>query len=248
MRAELSNDHGFEPPNAVRCPRTLDELLGTILGDRERLLAWTTSRLGDRDAARDVLQAASLKAVERFSTVRDPATVRWWFERVLAHTITDYHRRRLAYRRLLERFERLSSAGVDDEHGGDQHPMAFSCPCLRAALRTLAPDHAEMLRLIELEERTPAEVARALGISPNNARVRLHRARRALRGRLARTCGGSPLLSCSPCQCGRPGGVLVREDSAWPRGAPSSARRQPGRRVGDQQTISASQRLSSDEA
>jgi RNA polymerase sigma-70 factor (ECF subfamily) len=248
MRAGLSNNHGFEPPNAVGCPRTLEELLGTILGDRERLLAWTTSRLGDRDAARDVLQDASLKAVERFSTVRDPATVRWWFERVLAHTITDYHRRRLAYRRLLERFERLSSTGVDDEHRGDRLPMASPCPCLRPALRTLAAGHAEMLRLIDLEERTPAEVARALGISPNNARVRLHRARRALRGRLARTCGGSPLLSCSPCQCGRSRGVFVREDGASPGDAPSSARRRPGRRVGDQQTISASRRLSSREA
>jgi RNA polymerase sigma factor (sigma-70 family) len=248
MRAGLSADHGFEPPNAVRCPHTLEELLGTILRDRERLLAWTTSRLGDRDAARDVLQAASLKAVERFSTVRDPATVRWWFERVVAHTITDYHRRRLAYRRLLERFERLSSAGVDDEHRDDRHPMAFPCPCLRGALRTLAPDYAEMLRLIDLEERAPAEVARPFGISPNNARVRLHRARRALRGQLARTCGGSPLSSCSPCQCGRPRGVFVREDSAWPEGAPSSARRLPGRRVGDQQTISVSHGLSAREA
>jgi RNA polymerase sigma factor (sigma-70 family) len=243
MRAGLSNDHGFEPPKVVRCPGTLEDLLGTILGDRERLLAWTTSRLGDRDAARDVLQAASLKAVERFSTVRDPASARW-FERVLTHAIIDHQRRRLAYRRLLERFERLSSTGVDDEHRGDRHPTAFlPCPCLRTALRTLAPDHAEMLRLIDLEERTPAEVARALGISPNNARVRLHRARRALRGRLARSCGGSPLSLCSPCQGGRLRGVFVREESAWTGGVPSSARRQPERRLGDRRTVSASQEL-----
>lgn len=44
----------------------------------------------------------------------------------------------------------------------------------------LSPEHREILRLVEWERLTPAELATALGVRPGTARVRLHRARRAL--------------------------------------------------------------------
>lgn len=53
-----------------------------------------------------------------------------------------------------------------------------------AALATLRPADAELLRLWAWEQLTPAEIATALGISPNAAHSRLHRARRRLAERL----------------------------------------------------------------
>jgi RNA polymerase sigma-70 factor (ECF subfamily) len=45
------------------------------------------------------------------------------------------------------------------------------------------------------------EVARELGLNANNAMVRLHRARNALRERLASHCGTTTARSCSDCGC-----------------------------------------------
>lgn len=48
------------------------------------------------------------------------------------------------------------------------------------ALGRLRPDDREIIRLVEWEGFSPAEVAVALGIQAGTARVRLHRARQAL--------------------------------------------------------------------
>jgi RNA polymerase sigma-70 factor (ECF subfamily) len=51
---------------------------------------------------------------------------------------------------------------------------------LHAALAAMRPDDAELLRLWAWEQLAPGEIATVLGISPNAASIRLHRARRRL--------------------------------------------------------------------
>lgn len=46
------------------------------------------------------------------------------------------------------------------------------------------------------------KVAKALGITTNNATVRLHRARRALKRELERSCGICATHGCLDCTCG----------------------------------------------
>jgi RNA polymerase sigma-70 factor (ECF subfamily) len=58
-------------------------------------------------------------------------------------------------------------------------------PELDVALRALSPSDREALLLVAWEDLTPAQAAHALGISPTAFRVRLLRARRRLRARLA---------------------------------------------------------------
>jgi RNA polymerase sigma-70 factor (ECF subfamily) len=55
-----------------------------------------------------------------------------------------------------------------------------AAPVVTAALSRLAPGDREVLRLVGWEGLTPAELAVALGVRAGTARVRLHRARRAL--------------------------------------------------------------------
>ena len=45
------------------------------------------------------------------------------------------------------------------------------------------------------------ELADGLGITVNNASVRLHRARRAMRDALCEHCGTDSLRSCQDCPC-----------------------------------------------
>jgi len=45
------------------------------------------------------------------------------------------------------------------------------------------------------------DVAAELGVTPNNAAVRLHRARGALKKRLEQTCGTCTQHGCLDCTC-----------------------------------------------
>ncbi len=62
-------------------------------------------------------------------------------------------------------------------------------PELDAALRSLSPLDREALLLVAWEDLTPAQAARSLGIKPTAFRVRLLRARRRLKAKLASSRG-----------------------------------------------------------
>jgi RNA polymerase sigma factor (sigma-70 family) len=166
-----------------RGPKTV----AIVLGQRERALGSATRRLGSREAARDVVQIALLKAIEGIASLRRPERVVSWFHRIVSNVATDYQRHSEAYRRALER---MASTGAETE---TPSAGAGSCECLDDVLPTLRPEYAAMLRRKDLEGRAIGDVARQDGITRNNARVRLHRARRALRRSWEEVCGGSPL-------------------------------------------------------
>lgn len=63
---------------------------------------------------------------------------------------------------------------------------------LDAALGDLTPVDRELLRLWAWEELAPREIAMVLGITPNAASIRLHRATRKLRDRLQERKDGGP--------------------------------------------------------
>ncbi len=63
---------------------------------------------------------------------------------------------------------------VDDEVGGpDPEPV-------RAAVASLRPASAEVLRLWAWEQLAPADIAVVLGVTPNAVSIRLHRAKKEL--------------------------------------------------------------------
>ena len=54
---------------------------------------------------------------------------------------------------------------------------------------------------VEMEGAPVSEVAKSENITANNAMVRLHRARKALQGRLVETCGACTEHGCLDCHC-----------------------------------------------
>ena len=89
--------------------------------------------------------------------------------------------------RLVRRLETtaLPDGGLDPaDTVSDAATRADEGAMLREALGRLRPDDAELLRLATWEQFDNAQLAACLGISPNAATIRLHRARKRLAAEL----------------------------------------------------------------
>jgi RNA polymerase sigma factor (sigma-70 family) len=170
-----------------------------LAAQHERFLAFLTRRLKDRAAAEDVLQSAYLKALASPAPPREKASVVAWFFRILRRSLVDRHRR-----------ERVRGAALETkreearraEQARDRALESAACACVQSLLDDLEPGQATILKRVDLGEETPAEAAAALGITPGNAAVRLHRARKALKARLQAVCGTCTEHHCLDCRCG----------------------------------------------
>jgi RNA polymerase sigma-70 factor (ECF subfamily) len=99
-----------------------------------------------------------------------------WLYGVARRVLANHRRASGRFGRLLERIsiiERGIDPGVALGPSGD--------PELAAAMAGLSAADAELLRLWAWEELAPREIARVLGITPNAASIRLHRAKGRLR-------------------------------------------------------------------
>lgn len=171
-------------------PRGGDVLAG-VLAERARFVRFLERRLGTRDAAEELLQAALLNALRRGTGPRDMRQATPWFFRVLRNALTDRARREAAERRALERYAgKIAPSAVVAE------PSPNSCRCVGREWESLKPAHRDILRRCDVEGQPLANVAAELGLRPGNARVRLHRARAALRARVERTCGACAGSGC----------------------------------------------------
>jgi RNA polymerase sigma-70 factor (ECF subfamily) len=168
-----------------------------LVRHRRRFLAFIARRVGNREDAEDILQAALAKSLEKGGSLRRGEAVVAWFYRLLRNAITDHYRRRHAR---LKAHARLPADSVVDP-GFDRGLERNACTCVLGQVEDLKPEYAEILRHVEIAERPLGEVARELGITANAARVRLHRARRALRQRLELTCRTCAPHGCLDCTC-----------------------------------------------
>lgn len=75
------------------------------------------------------------------------------------------------------------------------------CACVGTLAETLKPEYADALRRIEVDGVTVQAYAAELGIEANNAGVRVHRAREALRRRVMASCGTCAEHGCVDCTC-----------------------------------------------
>jgi RNA polymerase sigma factor (sigma-70 family) len=126
---------------------------------------------GSRSAAEELAQDAFLEAHRAWGRIAgydDPAA---WVRRVVANRSVSGIRRRVAEAKALARVASRRAlpaelAAPDDEFW--------------AAVRRLPDRQAQVVALHYLEDRSVADVAGILQISPDTVKVHLHRARRAL--------------------------------------------------------------------
>lgn len=173
------------------------DVVGTLVAAHKRFRSFLERRVGNAADAEEILQAAYVKTVERGDAIRDGESAVAWFYRLLRNAVTDHFRRGDAERRALEaRAREIPEGGAEEELRG------VVCQCLHDLLPALKAEYGEVVRKVDLEGRTIAQVAAERGITPNNARVLLHRARKALRKQLEASCGTCTEHGCLDCSCG----------------------------------------------
>ena len=187
------SQNGQALPDALRAgdPQAFEDL---VRRNTARLLSVARRILKNDDEAREAVQqafVAAFKSRDQFHGDAQPST---WLHRIAVNKALDLMRAR--QRRHEDSIEDLLPRFLPDGHHTERfavwpEPMEEQidrdrqAASIREAIDFLPDTFRIVLLLRDIEEMSTEETAQALGITPNAVKLRLHRARMALRTLLA---------------------------------------------------------------
>jgi RNA polymerase sigma-70 factor, ECF subfamily len=160
------------------------------------MLAIARRLMRNEDDAREALQDAFLQAFRSIRFFREQARLSTWLHRIVVNAALM--RLRAASRRpQVVSEELLPHFDAEGHHADPVRPLPMSPEDalehhetraqVRAAIAELPEQYRAVIVLRDFEELSSAEAAQVLGISENAVKIRLHRARQALRTLLIRS-------------------------------------------------------------
>jgi RNA polymerase sigma-70 factor, ECF subfamily len=184
-----------EYPGLVRSaatgdPEALDQLLM-----RAQEVAWrfSTAVCGHADDAEDAMQEALIKTYRYVGRIREPSAFRPWLYRTVRNACLMGRRKKAGEPARLQSLDdvlpgRDGGTRLDATDPG-QNPEQLADNAglrrrLRRAMRTLPGPYRAIVFLREVEGLSTREVAKVMGISEDNVKMRLHRARLQLQANL----------------------------------------------------------------
>lgn len=188
-RLDLDSDESL-----VRRAREGDFDAFEVLFDRHRLLVYRFAyqMVQKRDDAEDMVQEAFVRAYQNLHRYRDEAKFTTWLLRIVSNLCTD--QARMSQRR--SNLEQKEAVGALDwmtignfENPIDNLEEDRRRLALRKAIAALPEHHRQMIVMRDIEEREYNEIASVLGCTVGGAKLRVLRARRALRDRIAPLLG-----------------------------------------------------------
>jgi RNA polymerase sigma-70 factor (ECF subfamily) len=162
---------------------------------REPLFRHAMRRLNNVAAAEDAVQETFLRAYRAFDRLRDDSRLGPWLHQILNNVCIDEGNRRTRDRDKSARFSSdplgtaAATPGLEEQIGLDQD----STPVL-IALESLPSNYRDALTMRFVDELSYNEMAEASGISEQNVRARVSRARTAVRAAM-RTVAAVPVLA-----------------------------------------------------
>lgn len=145
-----------------------------------------------RDDAEDIVQEAFVRAYQNLNKYRDEAKFTTWLLRIVTNLCTDMARMSTR-RQALEQQEATGSllwmTEGTTEDPVDNLNQEIRSSALRKALNALPAHHRTVIILRDLEEREYSDIAQILGCTVGGAKLRVLRARRALKDRIAPLLG-----------------------------------------------------------
>ena len=172
----------------------MDNIQKQLLESLNEFTAFARKQLADSELAADAVQESLLKALKATEQVRDEKSAKAWFYRILRRTIIDLYRRHGVHERAIAKIESDIVAPSEEQE-------RLICRCMDTLIPTLKPQYATLIRRLDLEGEALEPVASSLGITTNNLKVRLHRARQQLKQRLTQTCRMCAQHGCLDCTC-----------------------------------------------
>jgi RNA polymerase sigma factor (sigma-70 family) len=166
---------------------------GLALAEHDRWLRTAVlARLGERQAADEVLQEVALAAVAQSAPLVDRSKLAAWLYRLAVRQTLLYRRRQGRRHRLVNSYANRN--GQSSRGSSSPDPLAWLMlderrQIVRNALARLPRRDAEILLLKYTEDWSYRELATHLGLSEAAVETRLYRARQRLRDVLA----GSPV-------------------------------------------------------
>ncbi|MBL8048220.1 MAG: sigma-70 family RNA polymerase sigma factor [Chthonomonas sp.] len=140
-----------------------------------------------QDDAEDIVQEVFVRAYQNLSRYRDEAKFTTWLLRIATNLATD--KARMTQRR--SNLEQKEAKGAlewmtvgNTEDANDNLEGEYQVQALRKALAALPVHHRSVIVLRDLEGREYSEIAEMLGCSIGGAKLRVLRARRALKERM----------------------------------------------------------------
>lgn len=184
-RADVDSDNAL-----VRKARDGDFRAFEMLFERHRQLVYRFAyqMMPRRDDAEDIVQEAFVRAYQNLHRYRDEAKFTTWLLRIVSNLCTDQARMKNR-REALEQQEAsgalvwMTEGDVDDPVGDLEQERRVKV--LRTALNALPAHHRQVIVLRDLEEREYSDIAQILNCTVGGAKLRVLRARRALRDRVA---------------------------------------------------------------
>jgi RNA polymerase sigma-70 factor (ECF subfamily) len=157
-----------------------------------RLLSVARRFLGGSEDAQDAVQEAFIRAFKAIHTFEERAQLHTWLHRILVNTalMKLRERRRKPEDSIDELLPSFASDGHQAVESRDWSDALLerkeTAGIVRDAIARLPEPYRVVLVLRDLEERDTAETAGILGTTTTVVKVRLHRARQALRTLLDR--------------------------------------------------------------
>jgi len=152
-----------------------------------RLLSVARRFLGNNEDAQDAVQDAFIKAFRAIGTFEERAQLHTWLHRILVNTALMKLRskRRRPEESIDDLLPTFQADGHQTTESREWSDAVFerkeTAGLVRQAIAQLPEPYRVVLTLRDIEERDTSETAAALGTSTTVVKVRLHRARQALR-------------------------------------------------------------------
>lgn len=201
LRLNPSNTDAASDPIGAEYAQLVRSAARGEAGAIERLLlraqevAWrfSTSVCGHADDAEDAMQEALIKTYRYVGRIRDPEAFRPWLYRTVRNACLLSRRKKVGEPTRLQSLDEVmpgadGSAPPDVAHRGkDPEQLAVNTALrrrLRRALKTLPAPYRAIVFLREIEGLSTREVAEVMGMSEDNVKTRLYRARLQLQAHL----------------------------------------------------------------
>lgn len=139
----------------------------------DALLNLLCYQIGDREAAKDLLQETFVTALRSMTRYRGEGSLKAWLRKIAIRKALDW---RKALSRRARLYLRLENEPCEESWGPVEPRFHAEYQAINSALRSLSSRQRAALLLREMEDLSFREVGQVMGCSESTARVHHHRA------------------------------------------------------------------------